>query len=187
VGEGTTSVTLTVSLRPLHAGDLDTLWAARTASDAPWADSSEGARRKLRDRIANSGRIAHGELLLGIVCNGALAGEIQARQPEMGLPPGVFEIGIEVFETGMRGRGIGRRALALFLTHLFDEEHAHRVQLTTDLDNAPMRRVAEHLGFANEGVLRGFMPSPGGPRDYLMYGITRGDYEEARDRWNRIG
>lgn len=176
-----------VSLRPLQPADLDALWSARANSEEPWADTSDGALRKLRDRIANSGRVAHGELLLGIVADGRLAGEIQGRQPEMGLPPGVFEIGIEVFDPAERGTGIGRRALALFLTHLFDEEHAHRVQLTTDVDNAAMRSVAEHLGFANEGTLRGFMPSRGEPRDYFMYGMTRQDFEKARDGWNSTG
>lgn len=176
-----------VSLRPLQAGDLESLWAARMRSDEPWADSSDAARRKLRDRVANSGRVTHGELLLGIVADGHLAGEIQARQPEMGLPPGVFEIGIEVFDPTVRGTGIGRRALGLFLVHLFVEEHAHRVQLTTDVDNAAMRRVAEHLGFELEGTLRGFMPTRNGPRDYVMYGITRDGFDEARKVWNPTG
>ena len=169
-----------VSLRPLQPGDLEALWAARMRSDEPWADPSDAARRKLRDRVANSGRITHGELLLGIVSDGRLAGEIQARQPEMGLPPGVFEIGIEIFDPTERGAGIGRRALAQFLAQLFEVEHAHRVQLTTDVDNQPMRRVAEHLGFAQEGTLRGFMPTKDGPRDYVMYGITRADWEATR-------
>jgi RimJ/RimL family protein N-acetyltransferase len=169
-----------VSLRPLLPGDLEALWGARMRSDEPWADPSEAARRKLRDRIANSGRVSHGELLLGIVADGRLAGEIQARQPEMGLPPGVFEIGIEIFDPEERGNGIGRRALGLFLAHLFDEEGAHRVQLTTDVDNAAMRRVAEHLGFECEGTLHGFMPTKNGPRDYVMYGITRGAWEATR-------
>jgi RimJ/RimL family protein N-acetyltransferase len=118
------------------------------------------------------------------VIDGRLAGEIQARQPEMGLPPGVFEIGIEVHDPSARGGGIGRRALALFLEHLFVEERAHRVQLTTDVDNAAMRRVAERLGFRLEGTLRSFMPSSDGPRDNLMYAMTKGDFEEARGRWN---
>jgi RimJ/RimL family protein N-acetyltransferase len=177
-------MTAQVSLRPLHERDLDVLWTARVDSDAPWSDTSDAARRKLRDRVAASGRLAHGELLLGIVLDGRLAGEIQARQPEMGLPPGVFEIGIEVHDPAARGGGIGRRALALFLDHLFVEERAHRVQLTTDVDNAAMRRVAERLGFRLEGTLRAFMPSPDGPRDYLMYAMTKGDFEEARERWN---
>ena len=176
-----------VSLRPLHQGDLDTLWAARVRSDAPWADASDGARRKLRDRIANSGRVAHGELLLAILSDGRLVGEIQGRQPEMGLPPGVFEIGIEVYDPARRGAGVGGRALALFLIHLFEEEHAHRVQLTTDVDNVAMRRVAERLGFGFEGVLRGFMPSDGEPRDYLMFGMTRSDFEKERDGWSPTG
>jgi RimJ/RimL family protein N-acetyltransferase len=176
-----------VSLRPLQPGDLESLWGARMRSDEPWADSSDAARRKLRDRIANSGRVSHGELLLGIVSDGRLAGEIQARQPEMGLPPGVFEIGIEIFDPGERGNGIGRRALGLFLILLFDEEHAHRVQLTTDVDNTAMRRVAEHLGFCFEGTLRGFMPTKAGPRDYVMYGITNRDFDETRAGWTSTG
>jgi RimJ/RimL family protein N-acetyltransferase len=177
-------VTAAVSLRPLHDRDLDALWAARVASDTPWSDTSDAAKRKLRERIAGSGRFANGEILLAIVADGELAGEIQARQPEMGLPAGVFEIGIEVHDPAARGTGIGGRALAMFLEHLFVEERAHRVQLTTDVDNVAMRRVAERLGFALEGTLRGFMPSPDGPRDYLMYAITREDFEGTRERWN---
>ena len=50
-----------------------------------------------------------------------------------------------------------------------------------------MRRVAEHLGFELEGTLRGFMPTKNGPRDYVMYGITRDDFEEARKAWNSTG
>ena len=180
-------MTTHVSLRPLQLGDLESLWAARMRSDEPWADSSDAARRKLRDRVSNSGRVSHGELLLGIVADGHLAGEIQARQPEMGLPPGVFEIGIEIFDPAARGGGIGRRALGLFLAHLFDEERAHRVQLTTDVDNAAMRRVAERLGFELEGTLHGFMPTKTGPRDYVMYGITRDVFDETRNAWNSTG
>jgi RimJ/RimL family protein N-acetyltransferase len=178
-------VSPSVSLRPLHAADLQRLWEARTASDARLgADTSESARRKLAQRVADSGRFVNGEILLGIVVDGALAGEIQARQPEMGLPPGVFEIGIEIYDPAHRGSGIGRRALAQFLSHLFVEEYAHRVQLTTDLDNTAMRRVAQQLGFRSEGTLRGFMPTSVGPRDYVMYGMTKGDFEEMRDRWS---
>jgi RimJ/RimL family protein N-acetyltransferase len=43
-----------------------------------------------------------------------------------------------------------------------------------------MRRVAEHLGFRLEGTLRGFMPTKQGPRDYVMYGITRPDWDAGR-------
>ncbi|MDH5225630.1 MAG: GNAT family N-acetyltransferase, partial [Actinomycetota bacterium] len=61
---------------------------------------------------------------------------------------------------------------------LFIDEAAHRVQLTTDVENEAMSRVAERVGFTLEGVLRSFMPSADGPRDYRMYAITGSDHRE---------
>jgi RimJ/RimL family protein N-acetyltransferase len=75
----------------------------------------------------------------------------------------------------MRGRGIGREAVELFTDSLLDEG-IERVQASTALDNASMRRVLEHLGFAFEGVLRDFAPGPeGGREDYALYSLTRRD------------
>ena len=69
----------------------------------------------------------------------------------MGLPPGVFELGIDLFDVADRGQGIGRLALTQLLKRLFEQEGAHRVQLTTDVDNAAMRTLSERLGFGFEG------------------------------------
>jgi RimJ/RimL family protein N-acetyltransferase len=57
---------------------------------------------------------------------------------------------------------------------------AERVQGSTDVANLAMRRVFERLGFAAEGVMRGFMPGPGGRADYILYGVTRAEWL-ARD------
>jgi [ribosomal protein S5]-alanine N-acetyltransferase len=108
---------------------------------------------------------------------------VQARQPLNGLPPGVFELGIELFDDADRGQGLGADAVAALARHLFDDRQAHRVQLTTDIENAAMRRVAERLGFSFEGVLRSFMPGPDGPRDYALYAITKLDIEERNGTW----
>ena len=121
--------------------------------------------------------------MLGIHVDGRLAGEVQARQPRMGLPPGVFELGIDLFDPADRGQGIGRVVLMQLLTRLFEQEGAHRVQLTTDLDNAAMRALSDRLGFGFEGVMRRFMPSADGPRDYAMYAMTRDDYEDVKIGW----
>jgi len=118
-----------------------------------------------------------------IEAEGRLIGEVSARQPIHGLPPGVFELGIELFESGDRGRGLGADAIVAITKHLFDDEVAHRVQLSTDVENAAMRRVAERLGFRFEGVLRSFMPEPDGPHDYAMYAITRTDLEGRTTPW----
>ena len=57
------------------------------------------------------------------------------------------------------------------------------MQATTDVDNAPMRALSERCGLGFEGVLRGFMPSIDGPKDYAMYAITRNEWESGRFGW----
>lgn len=175
-----------VRLVRLHPGDLDAMARVRQEEAAAmgYPDAFGPAERvELRERIERSGDFDGTELLLGIQVDGRLAGEVQARQPRMGLPPGVFELGIDLFDEADRGRGLGRAALTDLLTRLFEHEGAHRVQLTTDLDNAAMRALAERLGFRFEGVMRNFMPSVSGPRDYAMYAMTKDDYDEVRTGW----
>lgn len=178
------------------AGDRVTLRAYRE-SEAPmlvtaWADARWFAPKgteprelaeRVHERIRRSGSFTEGVIYLAIEAEGRLVGEVQARQPLHGLPRGVFELGIELFEEADRGRGLGAEAVAAITRHLFDDEQAHRVQLTTDVDNVSMRRVAERLGFTFEGVLRSFMPEPDGPRDYAMYAITKHDHEERNAPW----
>jgi len=174
-----------VTLRAYHDDEAPILvsrWA-----DAEWfAPKGTGPRElaeRVRGRVKRSGSFTEGVIILAIESDGRLVGEVQARQPINGLPHGVFELGIEVFEHGDRGRGLGADAVVAISRHLFDDEGAHRVQLTTDVENAPMRRVAERLGFTFEGVLRSFMPEADGPHDYAMYGFTRNDYEERNTTW----
>ncbi|MGH2596031.1 MAG: GNAT family N-acetyltransferase [Actinomycetota bacterium] len=175
-----------VRLVRLSGGDLDVLARARVreATSMGYPDAFGPVERaELRERIERSGEFDGTELLLGIQIDGRLAGEVQARQPRMGLPPGVFELGIDLWDPADRGRGIGATALTLLLTRLFDQEGAHRVQITTDVDNVAMRRVSERTGLVFEGVMRSFMPSIDGPRDYALYAITSDGYEEVKTRW----
>ncbi len=175
-----------VRLVRLRAGDVDVLARARkdeaAAMGYPHA-FGPGERAELAERIDRSGEFDGTELLLGIQVDGRLAGEVQARQPRMSLPPGVFELGIDLFDEADRRHGHGRAALMQLLPRLFELEGAHRVQITTDLDNAAMRGLADRLGFRFEGVMRSFMPSADGPRDYAMYAITTDDFDEARKAW----
>jgi RimJ/RimL family protein N-acetyltransferase len=174
-----------VTLRAYHDDEAPIL--VSTWADAEWfAPKGTGPRElaeRVRERIRRSGSFSDGVEVLAIEAEGRLVGEVQARQPINGLPPGVFELGIELFEQGDRGRGLGADAIASITRHLFADEGAHRVQLTTDVENAAMRRVAERLGFRFEGVMRSFMPGPGGPRDHAMYAITKQDRDERNGTW----
>lgn len=177
----------TVTLRPFGGGDFDALWAEETADrgafQAP-VPADEAFRERLRRRVEASGTWNRTELMLAIESEGALAGDVQARRDDETMPPGLFEVGIGVFR-GARGRGVGTEALSLLTEYLFTEESAHRVQLSTDVDNLAMRRSAEKAGYTFEGVLRGFWPMPeGDPRDYAMYARTRTDHDRS-DRWIR--
>ena len=128
-----------VRLVRLRSADLDVMARARkdwTAAQGFPDAFGPAEHAELAERIDRSGEFDGTELLLGIQVDGRLVGEVQARQPRMGLPPGVFELGIDLFDPADRGRGFGRNALTQLLTRLFEQEGAHRVQLTTDVDNA---------------------------------------------------
>lgn len=169
-----------VVLRPLRLDELDTIVEAQTRLYAFVEESSEAVEVRLRKRIEHSGELVDGWLDFGIEADGRLVGDITARSPTNAFPPGVFEVGITLFQRDDRGKGYGREATELMTTHLFEAGGAGRVQATTAVDNVAMRRVLEALGFLNEGTLRGFMPGPNGREDYAMYAVTRAVWEGRR-------
>ncbi len=93
-----------VRLRPLRASDVDQLVRTRieeagTMGNPAPARPEDELRAAIEERVAHSGTHHRGELLLGIEVDGRLVGEIQARCPENGVPPGVYELGIGLFAT----------------------------------------------------------------------------------------
>ncbi len=142
--------------------------------------------RRLRARLERSGARNEWEVLFAIEAEGRLVGDAQGRCSDMAMPPGVWEIGLELWDDADRGRGLGREVVRLLTSYLFADQEAIRVQASTDVGNRSMQRLLDRLGFAREGVLRGFMPNADGPpRDYAMYGLTRRDWEAAGDTWTR--
>lgn len=128
-------------------------------------------RDALLGRIKHSGQWHDGRFDLAIEVGGRLAGSLDARAPERFWPPGVCEIGIELFETE-RGKGYGTAAIQLFAEWLLENGYP-RVQASTDMSNASMRRVFEKLGWRFEGTLHAFMPTRDGRADYALYSLTR--------------
>jgi len=167
-----------VLLRGLAPGEVDDVlpWVA----PMELAAGDEAAVARKRARLERSGERTESELWLAIEAGGRLVGDVQGRCSEMVMPPGVWELGVELWDEADRGFGYGSQACALLTSHLFEAEDAIRVQATTDIDNAAMRRTLETLGFGYEGVLRGFMPQPDEePHDYAIYAMTRRDHRSA--------
>jgi RimJ/RimL family protein N-acetyltransferase len=167
-----------VTIRPLRAEEIERVIQDTLPAWAATGKDPAVARERMHERLERSGEVTEHGLDLGIDADGLLVGDVQARTE--GLPTGAFELGIGLFERRDRARGLGGEAIALLTAHLFEGMRARRVQLTTDVDNVGMRRVAERVGFRHEGDLRGFWPHTDGDRDYAIYGITLGDYESRR-------
>jgi ribosomal-protein-alanine N-acetyltransferase len=166
-----------VTLRPFRADEIDWVMEARTKTGSGPVTVTGPGRERIRRRLERSGRLHDGWLDFAIVGDGRLVGEIDARRPEFAIPPGVFEIGIAMFEGSDRGKGYGREAVELLTSHLFDSGIAERVQAGTWVENAAMRRVLERLGFVNEGTMRGYMPAEdGGRQDFVLYAVTKPEW-----------
>ncbi len=166
-----------VVLRPLRPEELDAVLEARARLEIGAQAGRARARERLRRRLARSGRLARGLLDLAVEVDGRLIGEIQARgRPAQSLPPGVFELGIVLYDVADRGRGYGVEAVALLTGWLFEQAGAARAQASTAVGNASMRRVLERLGFTCEGVMRAFMPEGSGRADYALYAVTKHDW-----------
>lgn len=170
-----------VVLRPFTPGDFAVLWDEETKDrgpfEAPWSPHDEKAKARVRARVEHSGTWRDNRVLdLAIEVDGAIAGDIQVRRDPEYAPPGIFDLGIGLFEA-WRAKGVGTTVLQLITAFLFDEEQAGRVSLSTDVDNVAMRRAAEKAGFTLEGIMRGFWSLPdGSARDHALYARTRGDH-----------
>jgi ribosomal-protein-serine acetyltransferase len=79
--------------------------------------------------------------------------------------PRIGELGY-LLSPAARGRGVMTSALRLLISWSFSEPLSlERLQAMTHVDNDRSMRLLERLGFAREGLLRGYRPSPGGGRE----------------------
>jgi RimJ/RimL family protein N-acetyltransferase len=166
-----------VVLRPFRRAEERTLWAANQHLDQRVMPRRPPSHEWIRKVVDRSGRLYRGRLDLAIEARGRLIGEIQARtSPAQSLPPGVFELGIVIWQPRHRLHGYGAEAVELLARWLLEEKRAGRVQLSTAAANRGMRRAAERVGFRMEGELRRWHPSPDGDRDdWTLYAVTSSD------------
>ncbi len=166
-----------VNLRRFRMADEATVWEGRSAAEPTALPTGPGRRSQLRKRLLASGRFVRGSLDLAIESDGHLIGDIQARLGVgQRLPPGVVELGVDLYDPRQRGKGYGAEAVALLTTWLLERGIAERVQASTAVGNLPMRRVLEKLGFTFEGVMRGFMPVRTGREDFALYAVTKTEW-----------
>jgi len=93
------------------------------------------------------------------------------------IPAASAEVGYWL-DAGLEGRGLVTRAVTAVLDHAFGPLGLHRVELQTTTDNTRSRRVAERLGFTQEGVLREAAAFPGERRDVVVHGLLAREWHK---------
>jgi len=88
-----------------------------------------------------------------------------------------LEMGIIIHESQNWGKGIGTRALKLWIDHIFSTLDVVRVGLTTWSGNKRMIRVAEKIGMMMEGRMRKVRFYEGKHYDSIRMGILREEWE----------
>jgi RimJ/RimL family protein N-acetyltransferase len=106
------------------------------------------------------------------LANGELAGE--ALLWGIDLHNRSAHVGISL-RPAFRGRGLGADAVRVLCRYGFAIRGLHRLQLETLADNHAMIHVARHIGFVQEGVLRGSEWVDGAFADAVIFGLLAAD------------
>lgn len=93
-----------------------------------------------------------------------------------------LEVGIILHQSDRWNRGIGSRALKLWIDHLFETLSTVRVGLTTWSGNERMVRVAEKVGMQVEGRIRRVRVVRGERYDSIRMGMLREEWEDKQKR-----
>lgn len=88
-----------------------------------------------------------------------------------------LEVGIVIHEVQNWGKGLGTRALKLWINHVFNTVSTVRAGLTTWSGNERMIHVAEKLGMQLEGRIRKVRYYEGEYYDSIRMGILKEEWE----------
>lgn len=170
-------------LRLLEERDADELYALIDANRLllaewlPWAsrqtrqDCLEWIRRGRRQWAANEGFQA------AIVDGGALAGAI--GYGSLSWSDRSVAIGYWL-GAAAQGRGTMTLAVAALVRYAFEIYGLHRCEIRTGTGNRRSRAIAERLGFAHEGTLRGVAWVGERVIDHEVYGLLADEWRAGR-------
>jgi ribosomal-protein-serine acetyltransferase len=76
-----------------------------------------------------------------------------------------------------QGQGLVTKACCILITHSFTELKLNRLEIQCDSDNVRSRRVAERLGFTQEGILRQSRWFKEHFVDQMVYGLLASEWQ----------
>lgn len=111
-----------------------------------------------------------------IEMDGAVVGLV-SRSQEDPAGGGWWDLGILIFDPAYWNRGVGTRALGLWVQDTFDWTDAHVVTVTTWSGNTRMIRSAQKLGFAECMRVRQARLYGGQRYDSVRLDLLRGEWQ----------
>ncbi|GAA3723963.1 ribosomal-protein-alanine N-acetyltransferase [Spinactinospora alkalitolerans] len=133
----------------------------QTTNIAPYLAMAQAIRREGRQGVAMPWAITYeggfaGQLTVGAIVWGS------ARSAQIGY----------WIDKERAGLGVTPTAVALAVDHCFFTAGLHRIEANIRPENRASRRVAEKLGFREEGVRRRQLHIDGAWRDHICYALT---------------
>ncbi len=177
-------------VRPYHPDDASAVFAAIDESRAelrPWMDWVE-RHQNVMDTRDFCVRCATGWQMRTSLDVGIFDARTGGFLGATGLPR--FNWDTRAFEVGywLRraawGQGYASEAVQMLARLVFEDLAGVRLELRCDARNDRSRRVAERLGFLQEGRLRNDSRDPSGQlRDTLVFALIPEDYARLRPQW----
>jgi aminoglycoside 6'-N-acetyltransferase len=153
-------------LRPLVDNDVDRVAeiAAEPEVACWWGDLP---RHELIDKVADVDVVA-----LAVERDGGVIGLIQFSEER---DPMYRHASIDLFlSASQQGLGLGREAVALVVSHLFDDLGHHRITIDPAAANRRAIRCYSAVGFRPVGVMRRYERGPDGSfHDGLLMELVR--------------
>jgi [ribosomal protein S5]-alanine N-acetyltransferase len=170
-----------VALRPLRRTDRERWQRLRLNDEAlirRWDPTARNGWRQQHSaaafhehRVALRAAARRGHAFpFAVTVRGSFAGQVTVAGVQ-GFPVQSGWVGYWV-GSEFTGHGVATLAVALGVGHALGAGGLHRVDATVAPENAASRRVLEHLGFRQEGLLRRYLDVDGAWRDHQLWALT---------------
>jgi|SRR5690625_1911109 len=169
-------------IRPIKRQDLDILWELMYKEDAPewkkWdAPYFPHESMPYEKFMESADTLINQDERWVILINDVVFGTVSYYFED--VQQVWLEMGILILEGQNWGKGIGTRAISLWMSHIFNSLPVQRVGLTTWSGNKRMIRVAEKIGMKIEARIRKVRLYEGQYYDSIRMGILR-------EEWNNL-
>ena len=175
----------TVRLEPLRREHTDALFEAAKQLDWKWFLTPLKTRKDVENRISESLKAEEANEAYVFAVRSLHERTIIGSTSYFGIVPKHkrVEIGSTWYVPDAWGTAVNPECKYLLLKHAFEDWHAIRVQLTTDINNAHSQRAIAKLGAQYEGTLRNYGIRPDGSfRDSKVYSIVAEEWPNVKER-----